>query len=153
MKVLETQSNTLHASNHTCWGMWVDTSCQGYVGMVVGHGWGMLVRVGCFLHQSKTTTRQRKKNVEPVHSYDASYTRSGNDKTNMVRQRQDNTKLNHVHLLSCRMIVGWEKGRLPRWLAGGWPLRHGEANCYKRWSPPSPPPLESSVCLVVVFLV
>ena len=32
----------------------------------------------------------------------------------------DKTKLNHVHLLSCWTVVGWEKGGggLPRWHAG-----------------------------------
>ena len=63
---------------------------------------------------------RRQKKIEPLYSYDAFHihTRSGNNKTNMVRQRQDKTKLNHVHLLSCQTVVGWEKGRLPRWPAG-----------------------------------
>ena len=64
-----------------------------------------------FSHQNKTTT----KNVEPMHSYDAFHTRSGNDQTNMVRQRQDKRKLNHVHFLSCWTGEG-EAAEVACWL-------------------------------------
>ena len=72
-----------------------------------------------------------------MHSYDTFHTRSSNDKT---------MTLNHVHLLSCRTVVGWEKGRLLRWLASCRPLQHREAKCYKRWSSPSPPPPPPASC-------
>ena len=70
--------------------------------------WGLIKPTSSlmvFSHQSKTTTRQRLKNVKPMRSYDAFHTSSDKDKTNMVWQWQDDkTKQSWTMFIFC--LVG-----------------------------------------------